>query len=105
MPLMSPIKPAQITEVLKTARAEQTKATLKEILDEKLSIDDIVDNVACVLRDSTQDATRLRAAELGSKLHGLLNNDEGRVIPIINVYINGAVDSVNPILFPRESSL
>jgi hypothetical protein len=102
--LLNPLPPQQIREVLKTARSETSKQNLKEILDERLSIDDIVENVASVLRDSTQDATRLRAAELGSKLHGLLSNDSQKEIPIINVYINGVVGDVNPILFPRESS-
>lgn len=102
MPILNPIPPDQIKNLLKTARAETAKATLKEILESSLTVADIVDNVAQVLRDSTNDPTRLRAAELGAKLHGLLNSDEQRVIPVINVFINGAVDGVNPILFPRE---
>jgi hypothetical protein len=102
--LLSPLQPQQVKEVLRTARSETTKQNVKEILEEKLSIDEIVDNISEVLRDSTQGATRLRAAYLGCKLHGVLNNDDNKVIPVINVYINGAVDSINPILFPRESS-
>jgi hypothetical protein len=104
MPILSPIPPEQIRDLLKSAKAEQAKQTLKEILEENLSVEDIVDNVAQVLRDSTNDPTRLRAAELGAKLHGLLNSDEQRVIPVINVFINGAVDGINPILFPRETT-
>jgi len=103
MPILNPLVPNQIKEVLRTARTETAKQTLKEILEERLSVEDIVDNVASVLRDSNNDPTRLRAAELGSKLHGLLSNDSERVIPVINVYINGNVEGINPILFPRES--
>jgi hypothetical protein len=101
MPLLNPIPPAAISQLLKNAKAETAKQTLREILDEKLSVSDIVDNIAEVLRDSTNDPTRLRAAELGSKLHGLLNSDETREIPVINIYINGNAD-INPILFPRS---
>jgi hypothetical protein len=103
MPLLNPLPPTTIQEVLRTVRKETAKNTLKEILDDRLPADEIIENIAAILRDSTNDPTRLRAAELAGKLHGFLNGDETRQAPVINIYINGNAD-INPILIPREYS-
>lgn len=99
---MKPIQQEQIHEVLATAKRETTKRNIRDILDCSLSVDDLVAVVAEVSNDSGNQNTRLRAAELGFRLHGLLRNDEAQQIPNVTIIIKGREDSeVNPILVPR----
>ena len=103
MPLLNPIKTIAVEEVLKEARKEQAKKSLKDILDSTLPVEEIIEAVADVCRDGASQSVKLRAAEVGARLHGLLRNDETPVVPVVNIIIRNkdSLQEVNPILIPR----
>jgi hypothetical protein len=106
MPLLNPLSGRQIAEVLKEASPVNEKPDLETLLrNNNLTADEVLDNLAGLMRGAENEATRLRACEMGVKLNGLITGDEGNKIPSITIIIKdpaAAEISVNPILIPRE---
>lgn len=110
MALLNPqqLHPAQIHEVMKTVGAANAKnlaanENIQDTLDRNgLGVDDVLDAVGSIMRGGETDSNRLKAAEIGLKLNGMLKNDEGVKIPIVNIIIRDSQSfEVNPILIPR----
>lgn len=107
---MSKLDPSQIHQVLKETKlaksespAEGEKFDFKNSLDRAgLSADEVLDSIGSVMRGGENDQVRLRAADLATKLHGWLQNDQGVNIPHVTIVIKDSqVGNINPILIPR----
>ena len=106
---MALLSPQQIHSVLKEeAKAQRTAnpqaaVNLSELLAKNnLTPDEILDNLSSQMRTAETPATRLRAAEIGLRLNGLLDSENVR--PDFHVTINildSEFSGMNPILLPR----
>ena len=119
MPLLTPKEPGEKSEkkvisaagvrnVLKTSGVIRSSSPddfdITELLDEAgLTPREILTEVGSLMRCGDSSPVRLRAAETGLKLNGMLQNDEGPRVPFqVNIVINdGHHKGVNPILVPR----
>jgi hypothetical protein len=102
MPILSPILPEKVQEVLSVANRAKAKRSIQDILDSALPVEDIINTIAEVSLDSGNQSTRLRAAELGAKLHGMLRSEETAKVPQVTIIIKGRDESeINSILLPR----
>jgi|SRR5665213_291177 len=102
------LDPSQIHQVLKQANPlarnpdSETRSDFKNLLEKNgLSEDEVLESIGSVMRGGESDQVRLRAAELGAKLHGFMQ-PEGMNIPSVTIIIKDAqVGSINSILIPR----
>lgn len=107
MPLLKP----DIQRVLQNAGLvkERSDNDIVDILDEhNLDKQSLLRKLSDISEDAQNDHTKLRALELAFKLHGLLK-DQPPVPTTVNIVINDpseksnkVVQSVNPILIPRQ---
>lgn len=103
MPLLSP---NQIEKVLKQTplkAKESSPEEVKRLLNANgVGVEDTIETLGQVMRGADNSATRLKAAEISMKLHGILSNDQSALnIPIVNITILGDAERINPILLPR----
>lgn len=105
---MALLSPNQIHAALKKPDGQTKNLGRKDLVEllenNNLTPDEILMNLSSLMRSGENDATRLRAAEMGLKLNKLLGDDSQR--PDFSVTINivdGEFTSLNPILIPRES--
>lgn len=104
MPLLNP---TQIHKVLTDSnilpKRDGSKEQLPSLLaDANLSAEEVLEHVSSMMRSGENDGVRLRAAEMGLKLNGLLqDNKNAGFIPITIVINDGGQLDVNPILIPR----
>lgn len=100
------LDPSQIHQVLKQASPSSTrsedKSDFKNLLESNgLGEQEVLESIGSVMRGGETDQVRLRAAELGAKLHGFMQ-PEGLNIPSVTIVIKDAqVGSINSILLPR----
>lgn len=100
------LDPSQIHQVLKHASPNPTKnderSGFKDLLETSgLGEEEVLQSIGSVMRGGETDQVRLRAAELGAKLHGFMQ-PEGLNIPNVTIIIKDAqVGSINSILIPR----
>ena len=103
------ISAAGVRNVLKTSGVIRSSSgeedfDMNALLDEAgLTPREILTEVGSLMRCGDSSPVRLRAAETGLKLNGMLQNDEGPKVPFqVNIVINdGHHKGVNPILVPR----
>ena|SRR5579864_1486154 len=100
MPLLSP---TQIDSALRASNLKpQKQNSLKESLDSSnLSLEDCLCELGSIVRCAESDGVKLQAVKTVLEMHGALNKDTVRDIPVINIVINDGQVQVNPILFPR----
>lgn len=68
-----------------------------------LSEEEIFDTIRSVMAGADTSAARLSAAKTAAELHGLLESDSVKPIPVVNITIVGSNNSaINPIFLPRE---
>lgn len=97
MPILSP---SQIQNVLKeTKLGSQETADL--LLSSGLAKEDVINCLSEIMRGADNSQTRLRAAEIAMKLHGMLKGDEAVNAPVVNIIIKDSPTEVNPILMVR----
>jgi hypothetical protein len=104
MPLLSP---NQIHQVLKNEALDspKTKSELESLLrNNNLSKEEVLENLALLMRSGETDGVRLRAAETALKLNGLLTGDDEKSNFSVTIIINDSqFVGVNPILIPRTT--
>ena len=112
MPLLDPLSLPEsgIKAVLKEAGITRSIKTVKHdlahLLEENgLEVGEVIQTVSELMRAADSSSTRLKAAEIGAKLNGLLIGDEEKQIPVVNIIINDSQHTINPILIPREISI
>jgi len=103
------LDPSQIHQVLKQTNLrsqknseEAEKSAFKDLLERNgLSEEEVLESIGSVMRGGETDQVRLRAAELGAKLHGFMQPDLAAV-PNVTIIIKDAQEaSINSILIPR----
>ena len=103
MPLMKPdIQNAlRAVGLDKTDNGDSVKDSLK---NNNLGVDDLLRRISETVSFGENEHSRLRAIELGLKLHGLLKEGQTSQVPSITININdpSSQGSVNPVLVPRE---
>lgn len=112
MPVINPVPTElvdkkQVQDALQLVKKDQPKRNLTEILDTNgMSIEDIIRSVADVMIDGETSSVKMRAAEIGAKLHGLMDVENVKQQPIVNIIIKDTrlsdVNGLNPILVPRS---
>ena len=102
------LDPSQIHQVLKQAspnpkRSEENERTaFKDLLETSgLGETEVLEAIGSVMRGGETDQSRLRAAELGAKLHGFMQPDLAAVPSVTIVIKDSQVGSINSILIPR----
>lgn len=120
MPIMKP----EVQRVLRAAglkpenKEPKEDVTLEGQLGEFLSVEETLENLASMAKNSASDAIRLRALETALKLYGALKESTPQ-LPHFTIIINdGSVseksqvqvlaktgNGVNPIFVPRQISL
>lgn len=102
MPLLNPSQIHAVLKETKLSPNEEGERGLKGLLeDNNLSPAEVLDSLASIMRGGENESVRLRATESALKLNGLLNNNEGVVIPHVTIVINNGDFELNPILIPR----
>jgi hypothetical protein len=103
MPLLSP---HQINKVLSEAGVAPKASSDLEVLLQRngLTPDDVLSEIGNIMRGAEHPSSKLKAAEIGAKLNGLLKGDEIANVPVVNIIINDSEFIMNPILVPRELS-
>ena len=108
MPLLSPKQPTpQIAAALKLAglgqEKSQTSQDFDELLEEKgLSAPSVLEEVGKLMVYGENENTRLAAAKLGLQLNRMLEDDDLKKVPVVNVIIQDSeYTQINPILVPR----
>lgn len=66
-----------------------------------IDTESVLDTLGSIMRGAEREETRLAACKEGLKLNGLLEKDEVRNIPVVNIIIRDSNCEVNPILIPR----
>lgn len=100
------LDPSQIHQVLKHASPATTSksepSAFKDLLETSgLGEEAVLESIGSVMRGGESDQVRLRAAELGARLHGFMQ-PEGLNIPSVTIVIKDSqVGSINSILIPR----
>lgn len=114
MPIINPVSPSlelvnrnQVQEALTQVKKEKPKKNLTELLDDNgLSVDDILRQIADVMVGGETSAVKMKAAEIGCKLHGLMETENIKQQPIVNIIIKDTrisdVNGINPICVPRS---
>ena|SRR6185436_17618152 len=102
MPILKP----QIQQALREAgldNSEKDKGTLESLNNAGLDLSTTLDTVKSIMTYGESDHTKLRAAELSLKAHGLMK-DQSSPAPSITIVINDPLSKggINPILLPRE---
>lgn len=108
MPTINPLQFPNFDAALKEAGLIKSNSDdLKTILEKSgLSPIEVLDNVGNMMRNGETSQTRLKAAEIGLKLNGLLKNDEAINAPSVTIIINDSQHTgINPILIPRSQSI
>ncbi len=110
MPLLSPtsINPG-IQKALKEAGLERqtTKGLDSKNLDNLLESSGldavrVLEEVGNLMKYAEQENTRLAAAKIGLQLNRMLEDDDLKRVPIVNIIINDSeYTQINPILLPR----
>ena len=104
------INPSQLNQAIREIRPPRTdspttsKTALAKLLeDANLTTPEVLEHVSLMMRGAETDSARLKAAEYGLKLNGLLTaEDESRRDFNVTIIINDADHvGVNPILIPR----
>ena len=82
---------------------EKNKTLETRLTNSGLGLDNILGELASVMRDSENESTKLKAIEQVLKMHGVLK-DTGAAPSSVNIIIQGSFGNrdINPILFPRE---
>lgn len=102
MPLLSP---KQIHGVFEEVGLAPRPSDLESILKRNnLAPQDVIEALSDIVHGGETSQVKLKGAEIALKLNGMLNNNEGVAIPIVNIIIHGSVNEINPICIPRESS-
>ena len=102
MPLLDP---KQIHAVLRdslppTVRAD--KSDLALLLERaNLSPEEVLDQLANIVRGGETEGNRLRATEMALKLNGMLTPDDNRDMTVIINIQDSQFSEINPILIPR----
>jgi hypothetical protein len=103
MPLLSPNIDAALRSVGLTTGDSEKGPDLKKQLDRAgLSTERILEQLEQEMVGADSSNSRLRAAELSLKLHGVLK-ETSVPLPTINITIlDSEKHEINPILIPRE---
>lgn len=108
MPLIDPIIEPNFSSALKSAGllSSNPEESLQQSLDKVgLSKVEVLDTVANIMRGAETSQTRLKAAEIGLKLNGMMSKDDNAVnVPHVTIVIRDSHHQVNPILIPRNTS-
>lgn len=107
MPLLSPtsLEPQKIRSLIREASTQKNKKELETILENNgLGTEDVIEAVGSMMRMGETEGVRIKAAEIGLKLNGLLQSDQTPTIPIVNIIIHDSNEhlGINPILIPRQ---
>lgn len=105
MPLLSPNINAALQAVGLQGTKDDSPDIRKQLDRAGLSTEEILSQIQQEMVGAETSASRLRASEMGLKMHGHLK--EAQVpMPSISIIINdpGSPKGVNPILVPREIS-
>lgn len=101
---MALLNPNQIHRVLGEAGlTAKPEASLKELLESNgLGANEVLQELSFVMKGSENPSARMTAIKTAAQLNGLLANEDGVNIPIVNIIINDPeFVNVNPILLPR----
>lgn len=107
MPIIDPLQFPKFDASLALREAGLLKQDPKDLINSLeiagLSQVEVLDTVGNIMRTGETSQNRLKAAEMGLKLLGLMNNrDESSNRPIVTIVIKDAQHTeVNPILIPR----
>ena len=103
MPVLKP----ELSKILQDSFGEREKTDSQTRLEDAgLGLDNILAELALLGSNSASENIRLRAAELGLKLHGLLK--DAAVVPpsvTINIIDDKKPQGLNPILVPRQAQV
>ena len=101
---MALLNPHQINKVLAEAHLVQPASSDLESLLQRngLTANDVLEEIGNMMRGAESASVKIRAAELGAKLNGLLKGDEVAQVPVVNIIINDSEHIFNPILLPRN---
>lgn len=103
MPLLNPTQIHQALNPRKTPKSGERSNS--DLLDEAgLSKEEVLLNVASMMRSGETDGVRLKAADTALKLHGMMSADASDV-PHVTIVIHDSTLSINPILIPREMNV
>jgi hypothetical protein len=107
MPIISPLS---ITQALRSRVSHsEDRGDLRSRLDASgLAEDEVLNSIAEIMRGADTSSARLSAAKVACELHGLLETDAVKPIPVVNIVIqdcNFGIGEINPILLPREINL
>ena len=109
MPLIRP----EIQEVLRSAgilpEKSEEKISIQESLEGSgLGLPELAEELVSLAKHSGNEGIRLRALEIGAKLHGILKESQQspRDLPQFNIIIQTSRPSGDPseILFPRSAN-
>lgn len=102
--LQSETTPATLETQGGTGTNLKAKNLQKLLNDSNLSAPEVLENLSTLMRSGDSDSVRLRAAELGCKINGLLSADEAGKDFNVTIIIKDSVfgEGVNPILIPRQ---
>lgn len=112
MPLLSPssLGPG-IHEALKVAGLDRPEGqgslknskSLDSLLEDSgLDATRVLEEVGNLMKYAEQESTRLQAAKIGLQLNRMLEDDDLKRIPVVNIIINDSeYTQINPILLPR----
>ena len=113
MPLISPLAIQEALRPLTLVSQNQSpsgtgnldKQNLRDLLAANgLTPDEIFDTIRSVMAGG-EGPQRLQAAKLAAEISGLLESENVKPIPVINIIIKDSPQTFNPIFYPRESSL
>lgn len=105
MPLLSPNINAALQVAGISENSKDGSPDIKRQLERAgLSTEEILVQIQQEMTGAESSSNRLRAAELGLKVHGLMK-DAQSILPIINFIIKDSQPGINPILVPREITL
>jgi hypothetical protein len=101
MPLLSP---RQIRSVLAETGTAKDQNEISKLLEQNsIGPDSLIEELGSTIRGADSTAMKLRGIELGLKLNKLLGtNEDGPSAPVVNIIINDAMFTENPILIPRS---
>jgi len=107
MPLIDPMQFPKFDAALKEAgliSKDRDSSPLQEDLDRVgLGKLDVLNTVGDIMRTGETSQNRLKAAEIGLKLNGLLSRDDNAIqVPHVTIVIKDSQHTdINPILIPR----
>jgi hypothetical protein len=109
MPLLSPqtinpgLKAALKEAGLDQKNSKKLESNLDELLESSgLDATKVLEEVGNLMKYAEQENTRLAAAKIGLQLNRMLEDDDIKRIPIVNINIlDSEYTQINPILIPR----